>query len=79
MPICELIDSCAFYNRELRISSERQEAYIKRFCKFDQSQCARFKVYKTLGKEKIPSGMLPNQFEMASGLIRANQKKKGYI
>jgi len=41
----------------------------KKYCEDDNSKCARYIVFKVLGKEGVPSDMFPTQIERAKELI----------
>ena len=43
----------------------------KKYCKEDNSRCARFMVFKKLGKPKVPTDLFPNQIEKATSVIAA--------
>ncbi len=69
MPECELLYTCVFFNdgmAKMPISA----AYFKNnFCGVDNSKCARYIVYKTLGKEKVPADMYPTELQRAGRLV----------
>jgi len=41
----------------------------KRYCLNDNLQCARYTVFKALGREKVPKDLFPNQIEKAQEII----------
>jgi len=69
MPACELLPTCSFINdgiTKLPISMD----YIKNsFCNLDNSECARYVVYKALGRDKVPANLYPTERMRANRLI----------
>ncbi|MBN1161991.1 MAG: hypothetical protein JXA17_08595 [Dehalococcoidales bacterium] len=71
MAECELLKGCIFFNDKMKVSDALGEMYKRRFCLKDNSQCARYMVYKALGREKVPIDLFPNMFERAKKVIAA--------
>jgi hypothetical protein len=55
-----------------RMAELRQEKY----CKGDNSLCARYIVFKALGKEHVPADLLPFQTDKAKELIDKKESEK---
>jgi len=71
MPDCECLNGCPYFNDDLvqeiaLIAKLRKQKY----CKGDNSLCARYMVFKALGRENVPLDMLPSQVEKAKELIK---------
>jgi hypothetical protein len=47
------------------------EIYKKQFCRGEFSQCARYTVFKKLGRDAVPSDLFPNMIERALEVIKA--------
>jgi hypothetical protein len=43
----------------------------KRLCLGDNANCARYQVFKKLGKPKVPADLIPNQTDRAAQIISA--------
>jgi len=69
MADCELLDSCPFFNETMKSMPASAEQFKKNYCRGDNSICARFMVYKALGREKVPANLFPNQVDKAKDLI----------
>ncbi len=73
MPECAILNQCTFYNTKctgMNTIPERMAQFKKRFCLFDSNQCARFRVYKSVGAKKIPEDLYPDMYERASHIMR---------
>ena len=73
MANCELIEKCLFFNDKMGDKPGTAEMFKKRYCKEDNSNCARHMVVKAVGREKVPPDLFPNQVDQAKKLILANQ------
>ena len=69
MPECELLTSCPFFNNAMKGMDATAEVMKQTMCRKDNSQCARFLVYKELGREKVPSDLFPRQMDRAKRLV----------
>lgn len=73
MSECPSIAACPFYNDKRANKPALVEMYKNRFCRNNNSACARWKVASTLGKQAVPSDLFPNQNERADNILN----KKG--
>ncbi len=72
MADCECLAGCPFFNSQMAQNmSAVAQSMKKRLCLGDNTQCARFKVLKALGKPKVPADLIPNQHDRAQQLIAA--------
>ena len=71
MAECELLEGCLFFNEKMADMPATVELMKKNFCLDDNSTCARYVVFKSLGREKVPSDLFPNQLEQAKMIISA--------
>lgn len=69
MPDCERIEHCRYFTEQLQDLEAVQEVWKRRFCRTDNSKCARHMVLRTLGKEHVPSYLVPTQVEEAQRII----------
>jgi hypothetical protein len=72
MANCELIEKCLFFNDKMGNKPSMAEMYKKKYCREDNSVCARHMVFEAMGKEKVPSNLFPNQADEAKRIISAN-------
>jgi hypothetical protein len=47
------------------------DLFKKRYCRDDNRQCARYIVFKGLGRASVPPDLYPNQVERAGSLVAA--------
>ena len=69
MAYCELLAGCIFFNDKLTDLPAAADFLKNKFCRGDSSECARYVVYKTLGRERVPSDLFPNDISRAKQLI----------
>jgi hypothetical protein len=69
MADCECITGCPFFNDQMQGMDSIKELMKKRYCKGDNSGCARYKVFKVLGRAKVPANLIPNQLDRADKII----------
>ena len=68
---CEYLSGSIFFNDKMSDMPACAEQYKSRYCHGDNSDCARYRVLKALGREKVPSFLFPNQLEIAEKVIAA--------
>lgn len=69
MSDCELLAGCLFFNDKMPMETGLGSLFKRNYCQGDYSKCARYKVAKTLGREKVPTTLYPNMFDQAERLI----------
>ena len=72
MADCGLIEKCLFFNDKMGNKPSLAEMYKKKYCKEDNSLCARHMIVKAMGREKVPPNLFPNQVDEAKKLISAS-------
>lgn len=70
--ICECLSNCPFYNDQMSNMPTIAGIYKDKYCNTDNSSCARFLVFKTFGKEKVPHDLFPNQIYRVYELFSQN-------
>ena len=65
MANCECIVGCPFFNDKMPMESGLGALYKKNYCQGDNLKCARYSVFKKLGKGKSPIDLYPNQMGSA--------------
>ena len=75
MAICELSDTCIFFNDKMP-DMPAVAGYLKdKYCREDIEACARFRIYKEFGRENVPAGLFPNEEDMVPE-IAADLRRK---
>ena len=69
MADCELIEKCIFFNDRMANMPSMASSYKRNYCQGDNSQCARYMVFKAKGRENVPTNLFPNDKEKAKALI----------
>ncbi len=69
MASCECLPRCAFYNDNLASMPHMADMMKVRYCTGDFSQCARYQVFKALGREHVPGDLFPNEHDRAKALL----------
>ena len=69
MANCESLTKCPFFNDKMARKDVLAYVYKQRFCKGDNSQCARYVVMKRLGKENVPIDLYPNEMAKARTIV----------
>jgi hypothetical protein len=68
---CENLKTCPFFNDRMEDMPTLAGLMKKQYCLSDNyTNCARYMVFKKLGKERVPSDMFPNQLERAQKIIQ---------
>lgn len=66
---CEFLELCIFFKDKMDDMPQNAEVYKKMYCIGNNLNCARYMVAKRLGKENIPSTLLPNNLKEAISLL----------
>ena len=69
MPDCECLPGCPFFNGRMKDMKGMATIYKRRYCQGDNSECARYIVFSTLGKEHVPADLYPNMRDRAEQII----------
>ncbi|MCE1251925.1 MAG: hypothetical protein LWX83_00075 [Anaerolineae bacterium] len=70
MAECECLSGCIFFNDKMADKPATSEMLKRRYCLGDSRECARFMVRASLGKDKVPGNLYPNQKDKALELIK---------
>lgn len=68
---CECLPRCPFFNNKMAEMPVTAERLKKKYCLADNSGCARFMVFKALGREKVPIDLFPHNLDRAHQIIAA--------
>ena len=66
---CELLAGCIFFNDHMANMPANAELMKKGFCLGEYTQCARFRVFAALGREKVPQDLFPSDPNRAMKII----------
>ncbi len=69
MAECDLLKTCPFFNDKMANMPSTAELLKKKFCRGDFKNCARYMIAKTLGREKIPPDLFPNDIDKAKKIL----------
>ncbi|MFH0924719.1 MAG: hypothetical protein V1872_03665 [bacterium] len=69
MAECECLATCPFFNDKMANRPVTSEIYKEDYCKGDNSDCARYMIFKIFGGLKVPSDLFPNQKDKAEKII----------
>ena len=69
---CELLGTCLFYTDKMDIDSGLGRLYKRRYCEGEKTECARYLVYKELGRESVPVDLYPNMHDRAEKIVSEN-------
>ena len=72
MADCELIATCIFFNNVMADMPVMSDIMKERYCRRDNSKCARYMIFKEVGREKVPSNMFPVEKDRAEKIISQN-------
>ncbi len=72
MADCELLEGCVFFNDKMVNMPATGELYKDKYCRENNLECARYMVFKALGREKVPLDLFPNMKEKAQEIIAAS-------
>jgi len=69
MAECELTEGCIFFNDKMQSMPSMANMYKQRYCKGDFEICARYRVFKAIGRENVPSDLYPNEENKITSLV----------
>ncbi|PLX27701.1 hypothetical protein C0583_00475 [Candidatus Parcubacteria bacterium] len=69
MANCECLEKCPFFNDKMADNDGLCSMYKTKFCQGDFAGCARYMIFKKLGKESVPKDLYPNMTERAQKIL----------
>lgn len=69
MADCKLLETCLFFNDKMANMPSTAEVVKIRYCREENSGCARYMIYNAVGREKVPQDLFPNHVERAKQII----------
>ncbi|HEU0265669.1 MAG TPA: hypothetical protein VFR01_08090 [Geobacterales bacterium] len=61
MPNCELLATCLFFNDKMKNMPVSANLMKTVYCMGDNGKCARYRIYKELGRDHVPPDLYPAQ------------------
>ncbi len=74
MADCELLPTCIFFNDKMAGMPVTAEMSKERYCRSDNTRCARYMVYQALGRANVPPDLFPNEAQQARRIIAEKSK-----
>ena len=75
MADCEKLATCIFFSGAMVSQPATSELYKKKFCRGNNSLCARHMVLVALGKDGVPPDLYPNEWQRANKVISKGSSK----
>jgi hypothetical protein len=69
MADCECLAGCLFFNDKMPDDSGMGAIFKRKYCQGNNSDCARYMVFKKLGKSAVPNNLYPNMHDRAEKII----------
>lgn len=69
MADCECLGGCPFFNGKMKDSDGLASIFKNKYCLGDNKSCARYMVFKKLGKPSVPPNLYPNMKEQAMQIL----------
>lgn len=66
---CPILQTCPFFNDQMVDMPASSQILKAAYCKDDYTECARYRVYGSLGRPAVPSNLFPSELERARILI----------
>ena len=69
MAKCECLEKCPFFNDKMQDTPATANMMKSKYCLGNFEECARYMVFKALGREKVPTNLFPNMRDKAKAII----------
>jgi len=66
---CEILETCIFFNDRMEAMPATSGWLKAHYCRDRFEECARYQVYKALGRPLVPSDLFPTQTSRAQALL----------
>jgi len=71
MAVCECRGGCPFFNDKMQDTEGLGLIYKKKYCMGDKSKCARYMIFRKLGKPAVPKDLYPNMQARAQQILNS--------
>ena len=69
MANCECLNGCPFFNDKMKDTEGIGAIFKRKYCLGNNAECARYMVFKKLGRSRVPSNLYPNMHDQAKQII----------
>lgn len=77
MLICDLNETCIFFNDKMPDMPD-VAGYLKdKYCRGRYEECARFRIFQEFGREHVPAGLFPNEEFLVAETAEVLRRKLG--
>ncbi|PKQ17125.1 MAG: hypothetical protein CVT67_01405 [Actinobacteria bacterium HGW-Actinobacteria-7] len=66
---CECLPGCPFFHDKMDNMPAMADIFKNRYCLGDHFTCARHRIFESLGRDRVPHDMFPNDGEYADTLL----------
>ena len=74
MAVCEMLDRCPFFNDNMPNMPEHAELFKQLYCRGGNDICARYMIFKRLGKDAVPRNLFTNEVSKANAIVADGHK-----
>jgi hypothetical protein len=74
MTDCEFQESCFFFNDHMQGMPDQAELFKQLYCHGGNDICARYMIFKKLGREAVPNNLFPNEITRANIILPTANK-----
>jgi hypothetical protein len=75
MADCELLADCPFFNDKMPTTDGLGAMYKNQYCVGDNSRCARYLIFRKLGRPAVPADLYPNMLKRANEILMGKQRR----
>jgi hypothetical protein len=75
MSNCEFLENCPFFNNHTQGMPDQVELFKQLYCCVGNDICARYMIFKKLGREVVPKNLFPNEITRANTILSIAKKK----
>lgn len=72
MANCDIFDSCPFAQGKMTDRADEKDKLTQEYCESNSLHCARYMIYSSLGEDKVPGDLYPDQKDKAYLVIAEN-------
>ncbi len=73
MADCEFLAKCPFFQDMIPDQPVVADGMKDLYCQGDNTECARYRIVKAIGREHVPLNLFPNETEQAAWIIERNK------
>ena len=74
MADCECLPGCPFFNDKMANKPATADLLKREYCLGDNKDCARYRIFKTVGREHVPPDLFPIQHDRAERILAGLRK-----